>query len=156
MAKKPGKPVFLRELHLRYRTVKAKGNVSGTVVKGPETVVQLFQDLQDESKEKLIIINLNNANKILCYEVVAIGGVNLCHSRPIDIFTSAFLTRAVSAIVVHNHPSGDPKPSAEDRRFTKELVKVAGLIKLKLLDHIIIGSEGYYSFAQEGKIRKAF
>jgi len=66
------------------------------------------------------------------------------------------LTSAVSAIVIHNHPSGKPTPSVEDKKFTKDLLKVTDLIGFNLHDHIIIGYEGYYSFSEAGKIPRQF
>jgi DNA repair protein RadC len=150
------KAKYVREIIVKYKARKLGKGIEGEKVTGPETVVRLFEDLQNETKEKLIIINLDNANRILCFELVAIGGCNICYARPIEIFKSSFLTSAVSAIVIHNHPSGKPTPSVNDRNFTKELVKVTNLIGLKLLDHIIIGHEGYYSFTEAGKIPRHF
>ncbi len=153
---KKEKAKFVREIVVKYKTRKLGKGIEGEKVTGPETVVQLFKDLQNETKEKLIVINLDNANKILCFELVAIGGCNICYARPIEIFKSSFLTSAVSAIVIHNHPSGKPAPSIQDKTFTKELIKVTRLIGLKLLDHIIIGHEGYYSFTDAGRIPRQF
>ena len=153
---KKEKAKYVREIVIKYKTRKAGKGLEGEKVTGPETVVRLFKDLQNETKEKLIVINLDNANRILCFELVALGGCNICHARPIEIFKSSFLTSAVSAIVIHNHPSGKSIPSLDDRNFTKELIKVTKLIGLKLLDHIIIGHEGYYSFADAGKIPRQF
>lgn len=153
---KKGKAKFVREIVVKYKIRKLGKGIEGEKVIGPETVVQLFKDLQNETKEKLIVINLDSANKILCFELVAVGGCNICYARPIEIFKSSFLTSAVSAIVIHNHPSGKPTPSISDKNFTKELIKVTRLIGLKLLDHIIIGHEGYYSFTDAGRIPRQF
>jgi len=153
---KKEKAKFVREIVIKYKIKKLETEIEGEKVTGPEMVVQLFKDLQNETKEKLIVINLDSANKILCFELVAIGVANVCHARPIEVFRSSFLTSAVSAIVIHNHPSGKPTPSVEDNNFTKDLLKVTDLIGLKLLDHIIIGYEGYYSFSEAGKIPRQF
>jgi DNA repair protein RadC len=153
---KKEKAKYVREIIIKYKTRKLGKGIQGEKVTGPETVVRLFKDLQNETKEKLIVINLDNANRILCFELVAIGGTNVCYARPIEIFRSSFLTSAVSVVVIHNHPSGKPTPSLEDRILTKELVKVTNLIGLELLDHIIIGYEGHYSFAESGKIPRQF
>jgi DNA repair protein RadC len=153
---KKEKAKIVREIVIKYKTRRLDTEIEGEKVTGPEVVVQLFKDLQNETKEKLIVINLDNANKILCFELVAIGSANICHARPIEVFRSSFLTSAVSVIVIHNHPSGKPTPSTEDKNFTKDLLKVTELIGLKLLDHIIIGYEGYYSFTEAGKIPRQF
>ncbi len=119
-------------------------------------MVKLFRDLQDETKENLILVNLDGKNKILNFEVVAIGTVNACHARPVEVFTTSFLTRAVSAIVIHNHPSGEVKPSNEDVKFTRSLLEVSRSIHVRLLDHIIVGHDGFYSFARQGRLARQF
>lgn len=87
---KKEKAKFVREIVVKYKTRKLGKGIEGEKVTGPETVVQLFKDLQNETKEKLIVINLDNANKILCFELVAIGGCNICYARPIEILKVPF------------------------------------------------------------------
>jgi DNA repair protein RadC len=146
------KTFLVREIQIRYKTVKRKDGISGTRIKGPEAVAKLFRDLQNETKEKLIIINLDAKHRILGFEVVAIGGLNTCRVRPIDIFVSSFLTKAYSAIILHNHPSGDCTPSPDDKVFTRKMVKTAQIIGLNLIDHIIIGDDDYFSFATDTRL----
>lgn len=153
---KKEKAKYVKEIIIKYKAGKAGKGIKGAKVTGPKSVVGLFKDLQNETKGKLIVVNLDNAGRILCLELVAIGGGNICYARPIEIFRSSFLTSAASVIVIHNHPSGKAVPSLDDRNFTKELVGVTHLIGLKLLDHIIIGREDYYSFAEAGKIPRQF
>ncbi|NOX92353.1 MAG: JAB domain-containing protein [Gammaproteobacteria bacterium] len=103
------------------KSVPAKKTVD-TLITCPGDVVKLFHDLQDETKEKLITVNLDNQNKILCFEVIAIGSVNGIHIRPMEVFRTAFPVNARGAIVLHNHPSGDPTPSEEDKAFTQKWI----------------------------------
>jgi DNA repair protein RadC len=155
-SKKTEQSGFIREMHVIYKRKRTKNPAGNATITGPEKVVELFRDLQDETKEKLIIVNLDGASKILAFEVVAIGSTNSCYARPIEIFTSSFLTRATGGIVIHNHPSGQVEPSKSDIEFTKKLLDTADTIGLKLVDHIIIGYEGYYSFASESKLASRF
>jgi len=155
-SKKTEETGFIRELRIVYKRKKTKSIAGNATITGPEKVVELFRDLQDETKEKLLIVNLDGASKILAFEVVAIGSTNACHARPIEIFSSSFLTRATGAIIIHNHPSGQVEPSKADVDFTKKLLDTADTIGLKLIDHIIIGYEGFYSFASESKLAGRF
>ena len=67
--------------------------------------------------------------------------------------TSALENKAAALVFVHNHPSGDPTPSAEDRKLTRDLVWASQLLMIQVLDHVIIGNNTYYSFADEGLIK---
>jgi DNA repair protein RadC len=81
---------------------------------------------------------------------VSIGLLASCPVHPREVFIGAILDRAYSVIVAHNHPSGDPKPSEEDRRVTESLREAASTLGIKLLDHVIIARRGHYSFQESG------
>lgn len=144
-------PVYLREVEIRYKKQRVKKN-SGVhkSLTRPNEVVALFRDLENETKEKLITINLDSQYKILCFEVVGIGAVNSFYVRPMEVFRTAFPVNAYGAIVIHNHPSGDPTPSEEDALFTQKLVRLANDMGLEFVDHIIVGSKSYFSFREHG------
>lgn len=144
-------PVYMREIEIRYKKQRAKNQaaVSKSLTQ-PAEVVALFRDLENETKEKLITINLDSQYKILCFEVVGIGAVNSFYVRPMEVFRTAFPVNAYGAIVIHNHPSGDPKPSEEDIVFTQKLVRLANDMGLEFVDHIIVGSKSYFSFREQG------
>lgn len=142
---------YLREIEIRYRKRKVTAeDAVGKPIEAAKQVVDLFADLQNEAKEKLLTIHLDAKNCILCYEVVALGSLNAIYARPMEVFRTAFPVNAHAAIVVHNHPSGDPAPSPEDKALTKTLARMAGDMGLAFHDHIIIGAEDYYSFAEDG------
>lgn len=144
------KRAYLREVEIKYKLKKVESEVVGLEATDPDAVVQLFSDLRNDSKEKLIAISLDARNKILCFEVVAIGSVDTISLRPGELFRTAIVFNAISVIAVHNHPSGDPKPTQADRDFTKKLEAAAGTLGIQFLDHIIVGADGYFSFASEG------
>ena len=73
---------------------------------------------------------------------------------PREIMTLALEHKAAGMVFVHNHPSGDPSPSPEDKRLTRDLVWAAKLLMVQVLDHIIIGNNTYYSFADDGLIKR--
>lgn len=147
---------FIREMRVVYRRKRTKDPAAGAQITGPETVARLFKDMQDETKEKLVVVNLDGAGKILGYEVVAIGSTNACAARPAEVFSSSVMVRATGIIVIHNHPSGKVEPSRADVDFTQKLLDGAKTLELKMIDHIIIGFEGFYSFASESKMANRF
>jgi len=145
-------PVFLREIEIRYKKKRVSKDAVDASITCPGDVVKLFHGLQDETKEKLIAINLDSKNKILCFEVVAIGSINSIYVRPMEVFRTAFPVNAHGVVVLHNHPSGDPTPSEGDKAFTSRLDRLALDMGLKFIDHIIIGNNDYYSFKEESDI----
>jgi DNA repair protein RadC len=141
---------YLREVELRYRISEIEGGVVGEDAGSSARVFELFSDLQNEAKEKFITINLDTHDKIICFEVVAIGSFSAIYVRPMEAFRSCFALNAASAIVVHNHPSGDPQPSQADIDFTRKLVTLSEDMGMRLWDHVIIGTGRYFSFADSG------
>jgi len=143
---------YLREIEIKFKNKKVAKKTLDTPVYCPEIVVELFRGLQNETKEKLIAVNLDAKNKIICFEVVAIGSVSTIFARPIEVFRTAILVNACSIVLVHNHPSGEPRPSGDDITFTKRIKRISDDLGLRFCDHIIIGFNTYYSFANEGLI----
>jgi len=143
---------YLREIEVKFKNKKVAKKAMDTTVYCPESLVELFRDLQNETKEKLIAVNLDAKNKIICFEVVAIGSVSTIFARPIEVFRTAILVNASSIVLVHNHPSGEPRPSGDDIAFTKRIKRISDDLGLRFCDHIIIGFNNYYSFANEGLI----
>jgi DNA repair protein RadC len=82
------------------------------------------------------------------FHSVAGGGIMHVTVTPRGVFAEAVARRAVSLVLAHNHPSGDPSPSAEDRAFTQHMVRAGALLGIRVLDHIILARRGYFSFAE--------
>jgi DNA repair protein RadC len=108
--------------------------------------------MRDFKKEVFKILLLNSKNKIIDTVEIVEGTVNNAHPVIREIFHKALQNFAASVICVHNHPSGDPSPSREDIEFTRELCRAAKALQINMLDHLIIGNNRYYSFADEGKL----
>lgn len=106
----------------------------------------LMPRMRDLKKEVFKILLLNSKNKVINIIEIIEGTVNQANPIIREIFQKALQEFAVSIICVHNHPSGDPKPSHEDKKFTKELVEAGNVLQIKVLDHIIIGNNTYFSF----------
>lgn len=105
-----------------------------------------------EFLEQFKIILLNRANRVLGIAEISLGGISGTVADPKIIFATALKACASSIILVHNHPSGNLKPSASDIDLTNKIKEGGRLLDIAVLDHIIITSEGYYSFADEGLI----
>ena len=86
----------------------------------------------------------------MALEIISIGTVNSAMAEPREIFKHAILNNAAGIILVHNHPSGDCKPSVADRQLTERIEKSGEILGIEVYDHVIIG-DGYYSFEEEGE-----
>jgi len=145
---------YIREIEIRYKKRRVKNKAIEEPVINAEQIVDLFSDLQNETKEKLITISLAKNLKILCFEVVAIGAVDSVYARPIEMIKGAVPFAPHGLIIVHNHPSGDPTPSKNDIKFTAELMNETNSLGVEFLDHIIIGDGSFVSFAEMGLIEE--
>jgi DNA repair protein RadC len=105
-------------------------------------------NLKLKEKEHIIVLHLDTKNKIIKNETISIGTLNSSLLHPREVFRSAIKENVNSIILVHNHPSGDSKPSDEDIKITEILTKTGELLSIKLLDHVIIGQGEYYSFCE--------
>lgn len=118
----------------------------------PRDVFEYLSGSGKLEKEVMHGLYLDVKNKLLKDEIISIGTVScsIVHTR--DVFKPAILDSAIGIILVHNHPSGEPEPSTEDIALTKRLKKVAEVMDIELLDHIIIGNNKYYSMKSKGII----
>ena len=108
--------------------------------------------LKDKQHELFAVIFLNQANRVNHFEIISQGGITGTVADPRIILKKALEKNAVSLILCHNHPSGSLKPSKADEELTCKIKEAAKYFDIKVLDHIIVSEEGYYSFADEGLI----
>ena len=131
---------------------RIRKNSKGIVIRNPKEAVEFLKDKFDERKETLISLYLDLSNRVMDWEVVAVGSVNTVFSKPKDILFKAVKLSANGIIIAHNHPQGVAQPSNEDISFTERLKKACELLGFELLDHIIISEEEYFSFREESLI----
>ncbi len=116
-------------------------------------VFELMQPiLSDLPHEEFWMLYLNNANKLLLHEQISKGGMTATVVDVRLVLKKALTINAVGLIMVHNHPSGNLKVSASDKQITKKLQEAGQTLDIKLLDHLIVTQNNYYSFADEGAI----
>lgn len=111
----------------------------GNRVRTPEEVAQLCADIQGLAQETFHVLALNAKNGLIERQMVTMGIADASLVHPREVFRTAILCNAAAVLLVHNHPSGDPTPSAEDVRITRQLVEAGRIIDIKVLDHVIIG-----------------
>jgi len=118
-------------------------------IRTAEDVFNYFTDeLQNKKKEHFYALLLDTKNRIISEELVSVGILDASLIHPREVFKSAIKASSNSIILVHNHPSGDCTPSNEDKEVTKILENSGDLLGIKVLDHIIIGKDNYYSFKE--------
>ena len=114
----------------------------------------LYHSMRDLKKEVFKVIYLNSQNQIIDIADLFEGTVDSSSISPREVIENSIKQNATSLIFVHNHPSGNPEPSPNDKQVTRDLVYAGSIIKIRVLDHIIIGGNKYYSFAAEGLIEE--
>ena len=114
----------------------------------------LYHSMRDLEKEVFKVIYLNSQNQIIDTADLFEGTINSSSISPREVIEGAIKYNAASLIFVHNHPSGNPEPSQNDRDVTRDLVYAASIMWIKVFDHIIIGNNRYFSFADEGLIEE--
>jgi DNA repair protein RadC len=124
--------------------------VKQKIASAQDIIEIILPQMRDRKTEVSKVVYLNSDNRIIDINDVALGTVN--HAMPIirEIFHSALQKYAAAIICIHNHPSGKTTPSPEDKTFTMELTAAGNLMGIKVLDHIIIGGDSFYSFANDG------
>jgi DNA repair protein RadC len=133
------------------------GQPSPRMLSAPEAVALLARDLlntADDDKEHFWAIFLNAQNHYLMHTLVSTGTQSASLVHPREVLGPALRVGAAALILVHNHPSGDPTPSGEDLRLTRQLADGARLLDLRLHDHLIVGNgtEQWISLAQRGDL----
>lgn len=137
---------------MKIRLLQIK-ETAGHVVTSAQSVANMMSEEALADRECLWCLHLNAKGALIEKELVSMGVVNTSLVHPREVFKKAILNSASSIILVHNHPSGDPVPSSDDRAVTKKLVEAGEILDIKLQDHIILGYHGaFVSLAELGGI----
>lgn len=125
-------------------------------VRTPESIANLCSDMRGLLQESIQIITISSKINLIGRHMVTLGLVNSTQVHPREVFRNAILDSASAIVMIHNHPSGDSTPSAEDVRITKQMIEAGNIIDIKLIDHIIIGrpmiptDRGFVSMREQG------
>ena len=143
--------MFLKKIEARYSKECVREDVpveyATTKFTSASQVFEMFSELQQETKEHFITLHLDGKNRIVAMDRVSSGSLNQSIVHPREVFKTALLSSAAAIILIHNHPSGDPAPSTEDRTVTNRLREAGEVIGIQILDHIVVG-KNYYSFKE--------
>ena len=155
IAEKP-RSIKFKQIRAVYETFTVKETTTNylkpnTRYTSASQVQDTFSFLKNETKEYFIALHLDGKNRIVCLDIVSIGSLNQSIVNCRELFKVALLSSAAALLLIHNHPTLDPIPSAEDLSITRRIVECGELLNVKVLDHIIIG-DYYYSFVENGHL----
>ncbi|MFC4402371.1 RadC family protein [Gracilibacillus xinjiangensis] len=119
-------------------------------IRSPEDAFEYLREMQYLNQEHFVVLGLNTKNQVVFRETIFIGSLNASIVHPREVFKSLIRRSCASAIVAHNHPSGETTPSQEDIHVTKRLSEVGKVTGIEVLDHIIIGHERFTSLKEKG------
>jgi len=117
-----------------------------------QEVYDKFKKMHEADRERFFSVLLDQKNKVIGVDMVSQGDLSSAPVNPREVYKSALLASASSVIFVHAHPSGDPEPSLADKEITRQLNEAGELLGVKVLDHVIIGRDSYFSFADRGEL----
>lgn len=119
----------------------------GRRVDGPGTVAEICRDLEDADRERFHLLHLDAQRRVIAREEVAVGGLSSVATTLREIFKGAMLANSAGIVMVHNHPSGDPEPTAEDRALTARVAGAGEFLGVPLIDHVVVARQGWRSVA---------
>lgn len=131
------------------RMAKATRNHEVVLSSAASVASYYMEELRHEDREKLLLCMFDIKSALIGDEIISVGTVNASLVSPREIFKQALQAKAVQIILLHNHPSGIPTPSEQDRLVTRRILECGELLGIRLVDHIIIGDNMYFSFKEE-------
>jgi DNA repair protein RadC len=147
----PAKQATLRAAFELGRRLAAGRLAPGTALRGPADVFRHFHPtLRDATHERFLVVLLDGRHRFLRHELVSQGTLTASLVHPREVFRPALRESAAALVLVHNHPSGDPAPSAEDREVTARLVRAGELLGVPVIDHVVVAERGYASLRETG------
>jgi len=144
----PAKAMQILTMHEILKRIGLSQNPVNKITCAGDVFKYCSLKLKGMNKEHFMILHLNAKNHILKDEIVSIGTLTSAITHPREIFKSAIKESAYAVILVHNHPSGDPTPSEEDKTLTEKFFEAGELLGIKVLDHVIVGKDIWWSFKE--------
>ncbi len=126
---------------------------AGSVIRSPSDVYRHFHpNLRDARQECFVVVLLDARQRVLRSEVISQGTLTASLVHPREVFRPALRDAAAALVLVHNHPSGDPTPSAEDREVTSRLARAGEILGIRVVDHVVVAERGFCSLREEGAL----
>ena len=143
-------PGMVAALELGLRLQKERRDRQPTLSTPRAVWRHLALELRDRERERFLALCLNTRNELIREVVVSVGSLNASIVHPREVFKPALSCAAAGLVIAHNHPSGDPAPSREDREVTRAISEAGRILDVPLHDHVIIGADSYFSFKDSG------
>lgn len=144
----------VRELRVTYRARQELTVELGTLLNTPHLVAEVVIPLLvREVVEVAVVLCFSIKHRLLCTHELSRGSLDCTIIHPREVFKAAILANSAGIVLAHNHPSGDPAPSADDLRLTARLVQAGDVLGIDVLDHVIVAGNRYYSFLEGGQLR---
>ena len=141
---------LIAAMELGYRLATSLRPINGKATSSFVIGSRFIEELKDEEQEHFIVLCLNTKNEIIARKTISIGTLDQAIVHPRDVFRFAIKSNAARIIAVHNHPSGNPEPSENDKTVTKRLIRSGDILGVEVLDHIIVGNDSYVSLRERG------
>ena len=139
----------VREMHVSYRPGRCRLPVEGHLRSAGDAAQLVERMLGHSTVEQVVALHLDAHHQLIGVHRVSSGTLNAAPVHPREVFKTALLANAASVILAHNHPSGDPTPSAEDVALTQRLMQGGVLLGIEVLDHVVVGQDGAYCSLRE-------
>ena len=140
-------PTMIREAVVRYRGSRRR---VAEIIRSAADVARFIRGVVGgDAREHFVVLMLDGRHRPIAYQVVSIGTATASLVHPREVFQAAVSVGAVAVIVAHNHPSGDPSPSREDREVTDRLNRAGEVMGIRLLDSVVVAESGFHSIREE-------
>ena len=151
------KTTYQGAIEIKATIMRVMEPVTDKYARTPEEITDYCADMREAAQEMFVVVCLNTRNRIIDRVMVSLGIQDSSLVHPREVFRPAILKSAAAVVLVHNHPSGDSTPSAEDVRMTLQLVQAGQIIGIRVLDHMIIGrpeglQKGFLSMRETGVV----
>jgi DNA repair protein RadC len=140
-------PTMIREAVVRYRGSRRR--VAEIIRCGADVARFIRGVVGGDAREHFVVLMLDGRHRPIAYQVVSVGTATASLVHPREVFQAAVSIGAVAVIVAHNHPSGDPSPSREDREVTERLNRAGEVMGIRLLDSVVVADSGFHSIREE-------
>jgi DNA repair protein RadC len=143
-------PVKAAQINAAFELSKRHLITEKKTISSPQEALPLVDEFRYKKREYFISITVNGGFGVIKKRVISIGTINQSLIHPREVFAGAVTDRAYGVFLVHNHPSGDDRPSREDVAVTKRLVRAGEILGIEIIDHLVLGKTGYFSFKEDG------
>ena len=148
-------PLLTGPVRVRVLMIRENGMAVPTSIRTPLDASKYADELRNSDREVFAVILLTSKNGAIGLHECSIGTIDASLVSAANVFKPALLANAAAVVLVHQHPSGDPVPSAEDIRITKQIVEAGNMLNIKVLDHVVLGGnvESFSSLRESGLVQ---